>query len=450
VIRLVGAAETSPGQVRSENQDRPVLTEWVAGVADGMGGHRGGETAAQLAVTELALLRGPGELDELVAAIKAANERILAQDEDPGLRGMGTTLVAMVVDGDDVVLANVGDSRAYRLLDGRLEQLTRDHSLVEDLVRQGQLSAEEARNHPQRNIVTRALGIAPRLQIDVFRTAAQPGDRYLLCSDGLFNEVDAEHIATELERESDPATAARTLVRLANDAGARDNVTCVVVDLVEDRQPEAAGASVPSSSVAAGAGPGPSGLAPSAGPGVDRSVRPHVEGSELDGDAFPAADTVASIPSEGRSGRRAARGPDRRRTRIPWRALPYVLAVLVIAGAAVGGTIWWGTSSYYVDEIQGEVVIMQGRPGGVLWMEPTVREVTGIDYDDLTGASQQRLADPPVGSLEQARQLVAGLRTRDATTSDTTSDGTTSNGTAPPTARGSGTTDGPAPGPATG
>lgn len=378
-MRLVGGAETSTGQVRSENQDRPLLTEWLAGVADGMGGHRAGERAAHLAVTQLSLLRGPLDADELVAAVQHANDRILQQAEDPAMRGMGTTLVLLTLAGDQVVVANVGDSRAYRLVGGALEQLTEDHSLVEDLVRQGQLTADEARSHPQRNIVTRALGISRHVDVDLFRLPAEVGDRYLLCSDGLFNEVEVERIAAELRRWEDPGEAARELVRLANEAGARDNVTCVVVDVgPDDGTPTAA---------AAGDLPASDG-------------RPDAAGFEA-----PRSRPPRAVPAQG-----SASG----RTGVPWRAVPFVVAVLVIAGVAVGGTIWWDRSAYFVDVVGGEVVILQGRPDGVLWMDPEVVERTGIAVADLTGASQQRLVDPPVGSLDQARRLVEGLEVDDA------------------------------------
>jgi PPM family protein phosphatase len=393
MIQLAGGAESSRGQVRSQNQDRCLLTPAVAGVADGMGGHAAGETAAQIAVDGLTGLRRPLALEDLVDAVREANEKILEQADDPRYRGMGTTLVALTIIDDDVVVINVGDSRAYRLVDGGLEQLTEDHSLVEDLVRQGQLTADEARVHPQRNIVTRALGIGDDLDIDVFRTAAHPGDRYLLCSDGLFNEVEPERIAGELRRWDDPADAARQLVLLANEAGARDNVTCVVVDLDGDGDGTAAGTV------------------------ADRTVRPDVAGFRAPPSRPP----------------RPAVSADRERRRVvPWRAVPYVLGVLVITGVAVGGTLWWARTAYFVDDVDGEVVILQGRPGGVLWMDPVVVEETGIAYDELTGASQQRLANPPVGSLDQARRLVEGLQTRDPGPEDPVTTTTVPGTTGPP------------------
>ena len=367
-MHLVGGAETSKGRVRELNQDRPLLNQWVAGVADGMGGHRAGETAAQLAAAQLIDIDGPLDAEGLVAAIRAANDRILDEGRDPNLRGMGTTLVVLTLVGDEALVANVGDSRAYGLFDGQLEQLTEDHSLVEDLVRQGQLSPEEARSHPQRNIVTRALGIGFDVDVDVFRRPARVGDRYLLCSDGLFNEVEQERIATELRRWDDPNDAARELVRLANEAGARDNVTCVVVDVRDDEAVVA-----PRS-------------APSAAP-------------TRAGTAAPLATDHARAAT--RAGRR----------RFPWRLVPYLLALLVIVGVAAGGTWWWARSGYYVAEVEGQVAILQGRPGGVLWIEPELVERTDLRVDELTGASRQRLADPPVGSLAQARRLITSLQT---------------------------------------
>ena len=399
-MRLVGGADTSAGQVRAENQDRPLLTPWLAGVADGMGGHRGGETAASLAVAELAALQGPLDADQLVEAVHAANQRILAHADDPSLRGMGTTLVAMALHRDDVVLVNVGDSRAYRLADGRLEQLTEDHSLVEDMVRQGQLTADEARHHPQRNIVTRALGISPRVDVDVFRTPARPGDRYLLCSDGLFNEVEAQDIATVLEARPDPDAAARDLVALANEAGARDNVTCVVVDLEDDRADDLGVAGT----TAARSGSAPAGRSGGGGTSaaqvLDRTAEVQVAETDpgtgtVTGDVQAVAGTARPVP--GRSSGLL-------------RAVAFVLPVVLLAAVVLGGIWWWGRSAYFVDEVDGRVAILQGRPGGVLWMDPAVVEETDIGYEQLTGAAQQRLAEPPVGSLDQARSVVAILR----------------------------------------
>jgi protein phosphatase len=380
-MHLVGGAETSKGRVRELNQDRPLLNRWVAGVADGMGGHRAGEIAAQLAAAQLIDIDGPLDAEGLVAAIRAANDRILEEGRDPNLRGMGTTLVVLTLVGDEAVVANVGDSRAYGLFDGSLEQLTEDHSLVEDLVRQGQLSPEEARSHPQRNIVTRALGIGFDVDVDVFRRPARVGDRYLLCSDGLFNEVEAERIAAELRRWDDPNDAARELVRLANEAGARDNVTCVVVDVADDATP----------------------------------VRPRSD---------PAAAREQAVSAAPVDTDHAGSAHRTRRGWFPWRLVPYLLALVVIVGVAVGGTWWWARSGYYVADVDGQVAILQGRPGGVLWLDPELVERTDLRVDELTGASRQRLVDPPVGSLAQARRLITSLQTQAPTGGPATGNGT--------------------------
>jgi protein phosphatase len=245
VTRLVGSAHSDVGRVRNVNQDAALASErlHLFAVADGMGGHRGGEVASELALQALSGATGDRELgsaDALVDAVLDANDRVFDQSRnDPDLYGMGTTLCALALVGggtseERLVIANVGDSRAYVLQQGELAQLTVDHSLVQDMVRGGHLTPDEAVNHPKRNIVTRALGIEPDVLVDFWERDAIPGDRYLLCSDGLFNEVPEARIAATLRRLADPDAAARDLVQQANAGGGRDNVTCVVVDVVAD------------------------------------------------------------------------------------------------------------------------------------------------------------------------------------------------------------------------
>jgi protein phosphatase len=247
MTRLTGAAHSDIGQVRAVNQDSAVAEPGMGlfVVADGMGGHLGGEVASALAVeTLLSAIRaagpsaGPGidSTESLVDAVLGANERVFDEGRSNAeLQGMGTTLcaLALVGSGPDARLAvvNVGDSRIYLLRDGELEQLTEDHSLVQELVRQGQLTPEEAASHPMRNVVTRVIGVEGDVEVDWWERPADPGDRYLLCSDGLFNEVTESRIAATLRALADPGEAARTLVALANDGGGRDNITCVVVDV---------------------------------------------------------------------------------------------------------------------------------------------------------------------------------------------------------------------------
>ena len=231
------AAATHVGVDRQVNQDSYATAPGLAVVADGMGGHRGGEVASAIAAKEMISRFSVPELDALVTGVEHANRRILDEAAaDPNLHGMGTTVVALglieVADGVALGAINVGDSRMYRLTGNVLEQLTEDHSLVEALVREGRITAAEAEVHPQRNIVTRALGVIEHVEVDSFHFVPKIGDRYLLCSDGLFNEVDAHTIATILATEADPEVATQKLIAAANEGGGRDNITTVIADIV--------------------------------------------------------------------------------------------------------------------------------------------------------------------------------------------------------------------------
>jgi protein phosphatase len=238
---IVGSASDT-GRVRSMNEDAFVVTAQVFAVADGMGGHLAGEVASAMAADNLRKLSGAVSADDAVNAVISANLAILNLSRtDPAHRGMGTTLtgIAVVQVHGDTCLAvlNVGDSRTYRLRAGRLDQVSIDHSYVQELVNAGHISEAEARVHPQRNIVTRALGIEPGIGIDVWTLPAVRGDRFLSCSDGLVDEVTDDVILDALCDHAEPQAAAEALVRLANAAGGRDNTTVVVVDVVEGIEP---------------------------------------------------------------------------------------------------------------------------------------------------------------------------------------------------------------------
>jgi len=237
VFGLRIAAETHVGVARANNQDSYATAPGLVVVADGMGGHRGGEVASAIAAKEMIRRFDAPVLEALVTGVEHANRRILDEAAaDPNLHGMGTTVVALglieVEDGVALGAINVGDSRMYRLTGNVLEQLTEDHSLVEALVREGRITPAEAEVHPQRNIVTRALGVIEHVEVDSFHFVPRIGDRYLLCSDGLFNEVDAQTIATILATEADPDVAVKQLVAAANQGGGRDNITTVIADIV--------------------------------------------------------------------------------------------------------------------------------------------------------------------------------------------------------------------------
>ena len=224
-------SRTHVGRVRQINQDAVHCDAGLFLVADGMGGHRGGEVASAVTV-EVVAGRAPATVDELTAAIQAANDEVLRQGElDPELFGMGTTVVAAIpLDDRSFALANVGDSRAYLLRGGELRQISVDHNRVSELLDQGLISAAEARVHPERNIITRALGVERDLDVDTWILDVAPGDRLLLCSDGLVNEVTDTVIEGILRRLADPEQAADELLRLALEHGGRDNVSLVVVE----------------------------------------------------------------------------------------------------------------------------------------------------------------------------------------------------------------------------
>ena len=232
-IRWGGASDR--GLRRAENQDAMYADIGLFVVADGMGGHLGGSVASSLAVKTLAA-NSPSTPSELLAAVRHANQVVHHRSTaHPDLTGMGTTLCAIAVtqSGDSRVwcLVNVGDSRVYRYQGGELTQLTVDHNFVAEMVRAGDLTPSQAAAHPRRNTLTRAVGVEPEVQIDDWILELTGNDRFLLCTDGLTNELDASEIAELLESDQHPSEVARALVRQANDRGGRDNSTALVVDV---------------------------------------------------------------------------------------------------------------------------------------------------------------------------------------------------------------------------
>lgn len=249
--RLRWGAATHTGRVRTENEDDYVAQPMVFGVADGMGGHQAGEVASRIAADTLRdrLAGGVTRVDLVQAAVVEANAAIFqAAHSNSEHRGMGTTLTALVVlrdhdphGTDRFVLLNVGDSRTYSIRNGAMRRVTRDHSYVQELVDTGHITEAEARTHPRRNIVTRALGIEPTIRVDTAVVPMVRGDRFVLCSDGLVDEVPEEDVLEIALAHPDPQEAAEALVTAANEAGGHDNVTVVVVDVVEGIEPPEGG-----------------------------------------------------------------------------------------------------------------------------------------------------------------------------------------------------------------
>jgi serine/threonine protein phosphatase PrpC len=237
------AGLTDTGRRRLRNEDAFVCEPPLFAVADGMGGARAGEIAARLAASVLEERAGDVHGPEgLAALIEEANRRIWERSlADPETAGMGTTVTAALVDEDagTVTIGHVGDSRAYLVRDGELEQLTADHSLVAELVESGLLTPEEAERHPQRSAITRALGTEPTVEVDAFTVEGRPGDIFLLCSDGLPIMVSDTHVLSVIEEtDHEPAEAAESLVTVANARGGQDNITVVLFELVGDGSPE--------------------------------------------------------------------------------------------------------------------------------------------------------------------------------------------------------------------
>jgi protein phosphatase len=239
------AGITDVGRQRNANEDALLLDSPVFAVADGMGGAKAGEVASGIAVDafKTALDEDMAPERRLEAVAREANRRIFEMAQaDESRRGMGTTLTAALIDDRDLAIAHVGDSRAYLFRGDRLEQLTRDHSLVAELERTGQLTPEDAEHHPQKSIITRALGPEPDVDVDTHTHSARPGDVYLLCSDGLTSMLSQDELTAILHSAGSLQEAAEALVRAANQSGGRDNITVVLFRLGEEGDEEVADA----------------------------------------------------------------------------------------------------------------------------------------------------------------------------------------------------------------
>ena len=367
------AAATDTGLVRDSNEDAIYVDGDVAIVADGMGGHAAGEVASRIAVEVVAEeFRADPTVNGLYKAIESAN-RLIMDDarENPERFGMGTTIicVGLTFDSHGVVaptLFNVGDSRAYQLRDGALRQLSEDHSVAEEWVRMGRLTPEEAAVHPRRHQLTRTLGIDGMLDIDVVSVNATPGDRILLCSDGLSNELSPEVLARIACAPTTLEDAVEELVRAAKEAGGRDNISAILLEF-----------------------------------------------DEVNVAANPIKKTVSTAPPPVASSAttRSVR-QSRRRARFTWRS---ALAALVGVGVVVGFFFvmhWYAYSSYYLAPDAGVIAVYRGQPNGVLWYKPVKVLDTSYSSHQLRSVDEHSLA---VGisepSLDAALQYANYLHT---------------------------------------
>jgi protein phosphatase len=345
------AVLTDTGRQRNANEDSFFVRAPLFVIADGMGGAQAGEVASKAAADtfDRELPAAPPER-VLRETIEAANRTIhgLAR-KDPALTGMGTTTTAAILDpvGEEVAIGHVGDSRAYRLRAGKLERLTRDHSLVEEMRRKGQLTEAQAEDHPQRSIITRALGPEPEVEVDVQTVPALAGDVFLICSDGLTTMLDDAHIARLLTRATSMQSAVRALVDEANRAGGRDNITVILFEVAD-----AAGVAVGS-----GGAPAP----PATGVAAD-------EGATLIGDSAADAGLTATEVRRRAAGEAArkrreelAAGPSKRRRRVKL-AAKLVAAVVVIAALVLGAAYGLRHVWFLGTDDSGRVALYRGLP----------------------------------------------------------------------------------------
>ena len=385
MLRVVDeAARTDAGRQRHANEDSYYARAPVYAVADGMGGAQAGEVASRIAAEAFDERTDEGTPEQQLARVATeANRRIfeLAQ-EDSSRSGMGTTLTGLLVDGDEVAIVHVGDSRAYLFRDGELRQLTRDHSLVEELRRQGRLTPEEAEEHPQRSIITRALGPERDVQLDVHTHRARSGDLYLICSDGLTSMVREARLREILAESKSLRSGVDALVAEANEMGGRDNITVVLFRVGGDGDDAAHD-----------------------GPTADETVV---------GLRLPEPDTgeqdVVPAPEPREPPPRAATRP-RRPRRTFRRMLVTVLVLALLAGAVVGAMAGLRSVYFVGQDGRGLVTLYRGVPYelplGIDLYES--QYVSSVPARSLSPTQRRRLLDHQLRSREDAAKIVRDL-----------------------------------------
>ena len=386
------AEATDTGLVRQSNQDAVYVDDSLAIVADGMGGHAAGEVASEMTMEIMC----SGFVDHrtvegLYNAINAANISVLNDArENPNHFGMGTTVIALGLTVDDEgvtspTLCHVGDSRAYQLRDGALRQLTEDHSVAEEWVRMGRLTPEEAAVHPRRHQLTRGIGVEETIAVDVISVHALSGDRLLLCSDGLSNELDNDTLA---RLSSAPFTLEESVLQLieaAKEAGGRDNITAVLVEF-----------------------------------------------DEVSVASAPIKRTISSTTPPVARAAAPAKSIRRKRRRLSWRT---PAALLIFIGVFVGAYFvvhWYAYSTYYLGSDTGTVAVYQGQPSGILWFKPIKVADTNYQVSALRNTDQSQLSqtipEPTLAAAidyatylcSQAKSCNASIPSSTTTTSTTT------------------------------
>jgi len=394
-IQLRFAARSDVGLVRSVNQDSGYAGPHLLVLADGMGGPAGGDIASSVAVAHLAELDDAHGADDLLdllrTAINDAHDELMARSEaDPELAGLGTTCIAILRSGNKLAMVHIGDSRAYLLRDGDLAQVTEDHTFVQYLVSTGRLTEEQAEQHPQRNVILRALGDSEgEVDLDESLREAVAGDRWLLASDGLFGFVSHETIAETLEGVAEPGSCAEALIELSLRAGAPDNVTCVVADVVDEDGP-AEGDTTPQV--------------------VGAAANARMRASRGGSSAAARAAALTASPAETAEDDDELDRPSRGR-RWVGRIVATVLVLAALTGLGYAGYSWTQTQ-YFVATDGAYVAVYRGIPQelGPLRLA-SLHERTDLRVDELPPIAQDRLTTPITrSSLEQAEQVVETLR----------------------------------------
>ena len=397
-IALRYAARSDVGLVRSNNQDSAYAGSHLLVVADGMGGHAGGDVASSVAIGRLAALDSETPASDIVATLEEsvleANQEILRRARDePQLRGLGTTITALLRAEGKFALAHIGDSRAYLLRDEETVQITKDHTFVQRLLDEGRLTEDEAERHPQRSVLMRVLGdVDADPELDLSLRAAHVGDRWLLCSDGLSGLVSLDTIDATLKDIEDPGECADALVQLALKGGGPDNITCIVADVVDlDALPR--GVEAPSTTPQI----------------VGSAARNRHRPTTASGPAAKAAALTREEPEIPYEDEDFSEEEPPRRS--PWPAV-VVLALLV---ALLGGLLWggyaWSQRQYYVGTDGTRVVLYQGLAqdlGPVSLSQPL--EVTDIEIEDLPEITRQQVESTiSVSDREGADQIIDRL-----------------------------------------
>jgi PPM family protein phosphatase len=398
-MRFRVGSGTDIGRLRRRNEDSYLVKEPLFVVADGMGGHRGGDVASRMAVDIVepaAVEVGDEGLPPLIERIKQANREVMQRGEaDRDLRGMGTTLTAIVTGEGRAHVAHIGDSRAYLLRDEVLQQLTEDHTLVQKMVREGRLTEEEAARHPQRSVLLRVLGVEEDLPVDELTLDLHPGDRLLLCSDGLSNMLDREHIARILREEPDPQTAADRLIEEANREGGDDNITVIVVDVVDgDGQGEG--------------GDGERRGSQSSGTRVSDGAGMWDRPGGGSGTATARATATATLAGPRVGQERETKAPAARRVR--WRrSAAWLGGAAVVVLVALVGTRLYVDRQWYVGDSNGYVAVYNGIPATILGFD--LHHVVEVSPVSSVQAEQLRIYQDlssgiTASSLVDARSIV--------------------------------------------